>query len=135
LSHTLSPVSACFLASWRDRPVALSSWLPEARAGVRTRREHRTVVLPDYQGVGIGAALGDFLASLWSARGWRATSTTTHPGLIRSRRRSPLWHMHRAPGFGQRQERRRRHATTRITASFTYVGPPMPRLLADTLLE
>ena len=32
-------------------------------------------------------------------------------------------------------EARLRHATTRLTASFTYVGAPLPRLLADALLE
>jgi len=135
LSHALSRSAVCFLATWRERPVAFSAWLPFVGAGPKTRREHRTVTLPDYQGVGIGNALSDFIASLWSGLGYRATSTTTHPAMIRARLRSPHWRMHRAPAFAAAHEGRLRHATTRLTASFTYIGPPLPRLLAEALLE
>ena len=76
-----------------DRPVAFSAWLPFVGPGPKTRREHRTVTLPDYQGVGIGNALSDFVASLWAGLGYRAISTTTHPAMIRARLRSPNWQM------------------------------------------
>jgi ABC-type lipoprotein export system ATPase subunit len=135
LSHRLSPAAVCFLASWRDRPVAFSAWLPYVGPGPRTRREHRTVTLPDYQGIGIGNAVSDFVASLWTGLGYRATSTTTHPAMIRARLQSANWRMHRAPAFATAREGRLRHATTRLTASFTYTGAPLPRLLAEALLE
>jgi energy-coupling factor transporter ATP-binding protein EcfA2 len=135
LSHRLSRSAVCFLATWRERPVAFSAWLPFVGAGPKTRREHRTVTLPDYQGIGIGNALSDFIASLWTGLGYRATSTTTHPAMIRARLRSSNWKMHRAPAFAAANEGRLRHATTRLTASFTYVGEPLPRLLAEALLE
>jgi len=81
--------------------VAFSAWLPFVGPGPKTRREHRTVTLPDYQGVGIGNALSDFVASLWTALGYRASSTTTHPAMIRARLRSPNWEMRRAPSFAR----------------------------------
>src|SRR5205814_3998589 len=99
LNHALAPSAVCFVARWNDRPVAFSAWLPFVGSGRPARREHRTVTLPDYQGVGIGQALAGLIASLWRGLGCRALSTTTHPGLIASRRRSPCWVMHRAPSL------------------------------------
>jgi GNAT superfamily N-acetyltransferase len=135
LNHALVNSAVCFLASWQNRPVAFSAWLPFVGAGPKTRREHRTVTLPDYQGVGIGNALSDLVASLWAGLGYRATSTTTHPAMIRARLRSSNWEMHRAPSFAASREGRLRHATTRLTAGFRYVGVPMPYAAAKALLE
>jgi energy-coupling factor transporter ATP-binding protein EcfA2 len=135
LSHALAPSAVCFLASWSGRPVAFSAWLPFVSRGQRARREHRTVALPDYQGVGIGNALSALVASLWRGLGYRALSTTTHPAMIRSRCRSLLWRLRRAPSFAGRREGRLRHAVTRLTAGFAYVGPAMPRPMARAMLE
>jgi GNAT superfamily N-acetyltransferase len=137
LSRNLSRAAVCFLATWQGRPVAFSAWINQFGAGRPSRREHRTVTLPDYQGVGIGTALSNFVASLWRALGYRALSTTTHPALIASRARSPLWRMHRTPSLMKRHEpgRHFKHALTRLTAGFTYVGPALERALAVRLLE
>ena len=137
LSGVLARSACCFLARWRDRPVAFSAWLPFVGKGPKTRREHRTVTLPDYQGVGIGNALSDTIASLWRGLGYRAISTTTHPAMIRSRCRSPHWRMTRRPALARGREKKLtqlRHATTRLTAGFVYVGPAMPSLQAHALL-
>jgi ABC-type lipoprotein export system ATPase subunit/GNAT superfamily N-acetyltransferase len=136
LSGELNKSAVCFLASWRGRPVAFSAWLHHPCAGRPSKREHRTVTLPDYQGIGIGKRLSEFVAALWTALGFRALSTTTHPALIASRLRSPLWRMHRPPAMAGGSDRRGwRHATTRLTAGFTYVGPPLLRPLAAALVE
>ena len=56
----------------------------------KTRREHRMVVRPEWQGLGVGPALSDFSAALWKATPhedatkthnpcWRYMSTTAHP--------------------------------------------------------
>jgi energy-coupling factor transporter ATP-binding protein EcfA2 len=127
LSHSLARGAVCFLATWQERPVAFSAWLPYVGPGRHARREHRTVTLPDYQGVGIGNVLSATIASMWKALGFRAVSTTTHPAMIAARLRSPLWVMHRRPSLIRSVEhkRRLRHASTRLTAGFTYCGPPM----------
>lgn len=134
LSHRLANSATCFLAVNRGRPVAFSAWLPFVAPGPRRRREHRTVVLPDYQGIGIGNALSDLIASLWKGLGLGAVSTTTHPAMIQSRLRSPNWQMTRAPSFGRTKEHGLRHALTRLTAGFRYVGPALPRRHAAALL-
>jgi ABC-type lipoprotein export system ATPase subunit len=135
LSGDLNRSAVCFLASWRDRPVAFSAWLPFFGGGPRARREHRTVTLADYQGIGIGNALSDFCASLWTALGYRATSTTTHPAMIQSRLKSRNWVLTRKPSFAHGHEGKLRHAVTRLTAGFRYVGPAMPRNQALALLR
>lgn len=136
LTHTISPGAVCFLATWHQRPVAFSSWLTALLAG-GGKREHRTVTLPDFQGIGIGSTLSTFCASLWKALGYRATSTTTHPAFTASRRRSPHWKVTRPPGLsGALRERRSgiQHANTRLTAGFEYIGPPMDPVMAHRLM-
>jgi ABC-type molybdenum transport system ATPase subunit/photorepair protein PhrA len=134
LSARLAPSAVCFLASWDERPVAFSAWLPFFGAGPPARREHRTVCLPDYQGIGIGGVVSATVAAMWKALGYRATSTTTHPGLIRARLRSARWRLTRAPALAGRGDVIA-HARTRLTAGFEYVGPPLPLIQAKALLR
>jgi energy-coupling factor transporter ATP-binding protein EcfA2 len=136
LSHSLANGAVCFLAMWEGRPVAFSAWV-NALTRRGGRREHRTVVLPDFQGVGIGFALSTYLASLWKGLGFRATSTTTHPAFIAARRRSPLWRLSRAPSLGSVAREKRSglcHAATRLTAGFEYIGPPLSPAVGRRLL-
>jgi len=139
LSHSLSPSAACFAAFLeRDqRPVAFSAWISHftQHGG---KREHRTVTLPDFQGVGIGSALSNFCASLWKSLGHRACSTTTHPAIIAGRLISPRWRMVRPPSLavGRAFPTRSsiKHASARLTAGFEYSGPPLDRAVAERLL-
>ena len=121
LNSALHKAALCFAAFWEKRAVAFSAWLPQLthKGG---KREHRTVVLPDYQGAGIGHVLSTKLAAHWRALGFRASSTTTHPAFVAARARDPDWRMVRPPSL-TRPEPGRRHATSRLTAGFVYVGP------------
>jgi GNAT superfamily N-acetyltransferase len=135
LSGELARSAVCFMACWESRPVAFSAWI-RAMSKRGGRREHRTVTLPDYQGVGIGHRLSGFCASLWKALGERAASTTTHPAFVAARLKSRDWRLVRSPTLGRADRRlpRLRHATTRLTAGFEYVGPPLDAWLARRLL-
>lgn len=53
-------------------------------------RGHRLVVLPDYQGCGVGTALLDFVGSDCLDRGERFVFTATSPALFRAGNR-PNW--------------------------------------------
>lgn len=143
LTSELSPAAFCFVASWRGIPVAFDAWLPFVGAlkdRRRARRGHRTVCLPDYQGVGIGNALFTFCASLWKGLGYRAFSCTGHPAEMRTRARSPHWKMTRPPGHTARDTGKhagtmaKRRATGRLTASFEYIGPALDARLAQSIL-
>jgi ABC-type lipoprotein export system ATPase subunit len=133
LSSSLAPSAWCFLALWKGQPVAFSAWLPFFGSGPKARREHRTVTLPDYQGVGIGNGLSAHIASMWKALGLRAISTTTHPAMITARNKSPLWRMHRSPSLGGSGDVIA-HASTRLTAGFEYIGPAMNPRAAKLLI-
>jgi len=89
-------------------------------------REHRIVVLPDYQGIGISRHLTDFIAQRYKDAGNRYICTTSHTVLIMSRKNNPNWittRIGRAAGVSKskvRQVNVTSHA--RITASFEYIG-------------
>jgi hypothetical protein len=155
LSTTLNTAAICFLASWEDRPVAFSSWLSFPISSQKMYwREHRTVCLPDYQGVGIGTKVSAFCASIFAGLGATPVSTTSHPAMIASRRRSPLWQTTREMGgqfvkrkdgnlsvdrggksFRVKRMRSQAADVPRFTAGFRYIGPAMTRAEAKALLE
>ena len=129
LSGNLNPASACFVALVEGQPAAFTAVLPFPHPTRSGWREHRTVCLPDFQGVGIGNAMSEFIASLYRATGKPYTSTTSHPAMIRHRAKSKLWRMSRGPslvgGHGKRFNlMRKTSAIDRLTAGFEYVGPP-----------
>jgi alpha-D-ribose 1-methylphosphonate 5-triphosphate synthase subunit PhnL/GNAT superfamily N-acetyltransferase len=135
LSSRISPRAQAFLAAWGDRPVAFSAWVTSL-VKYGGKREHRTVTLPDFQGVGIGRALSDFCASLWSGLGHRVVSTTSHPAFIASRLKSPHWRLTRPPGLAHPDHRQPNfaHARTRLTAGFEYIGPALDRTTAEGMV-
>jgi hypothetical protein len=113
---------------FRDQPAAFTAVLPWPHPSKPGWREHRTVCLPDYQGVGIGNAMSEFIAGIYRATGKPYYSTTSHPGMIHHRARSPLWRMARKPGLSGGSSRRfsamrKTAAIDRLTAGFEYVGP------------
>jgi len=138
LSAELNPAAQCFAGLIENEPAALVAVLPFPHPHCPGWREHRCVCLPDYQGLGIGTAISEFVASLFAATGKPYTSVTSHPAMMRHRSRSPLWRMIRSPsrvGAGRRMGRGRRLAGLdktlswrRMTASFRFVGPPRPEL-------
>jgi hypothetical protein len=128
LSGELSRSAACFVALVEGRPAAFASAIHFPHPKVRNIwREHRTVCLPDFQGVGIGNALSEFIASCYTAEGRRYRSVTGSPAMIRHRARSAKWRMDRKPGraptIGRTSSIGVSTADDRFTASFEYVGP------------
>lgn len=55
------------------------------------KRVHRLVVLPDYQGVGIGTSFIRRIAELITSEGYRLNLTTTTPALTKALLRNPHW--------------------------------------------
>jgi GNAT superfamily N-acetyltransferase len=93
LTATLNVGGRCYVATWGDDLVAFTSAITMPSGTLqRAWREHRTVVLPDYQGLGIGAILTDWLGETICADGNRFYSRTSHPRLAEYRRSRPnLW--------------------------------------------
>lgn len=92
LSADLLGNAKCFAAFYRDRLVGFSATTPFPHGAMNNAvREHRTVVLPDFQGLGIGPRLSDAIAEWWHSRGLRFYSRTAHPRLAAYRLQSDLW--------------------------------------------
>jgi hypothetical protein len=131
LDTKLSAASHCYVGLFEDEPAAFVGVLaqPHARSPLPIFREHRAVVLPDYQGVSIGNKFGEFIASLYIAAGCRYTSVTSHPAMVRYRAKSPLWKMTRTVSSAPKESRSGglfdgwKTSSERWTASFEYVGP------------
>jgi ABC-type polar amino acid transport system ATPase subunit/GNAT superfamily N-acetyltransferase len=145
LTADLSKSSWCFGAFWRGELVAFDAWLPfvgRLKTSQKARRGHRTVCLPDYQGVGIGNALFTTVARMWKGLGFRAFSGTGHPAEIAHRMRSPDWRLTAAPrrtaidvGKKRNSSLSRNRSTDRMMASFEFIGAALDRPEAALLLE
>lgn len=131
LSHTLNQSAKCYMATIEGQPAAFCAVL--AQPNVRPLwRLHRTVCLPDFQGVGIGNVFNEFICGMYSCSK-SVTSTTSHPAMIHYRAKSKRWKMTRAPGqsapfrsskdMKKTASLRKNQSSSRNTASFEYVGP------------
>ena len=92
LSRDINKAARCYLATIGNYPVGFMSCLSMPIGTIKNAwREHRTVVLPDYQGLGIGVRLSDWLGAFNVSLGRRYFSKTTHPRMGEYRNNSPLW--------------------------------------------
>lgn len=131
LDAGLNKTARCFVAFVDGNPAAFAAVLhfPHPKAK-NIKRAHRTVCLPDFQGVGIGNKLNETVASMCRALGYRFQSITGHPAMIKYRNNSPKWAMKRAPArmaiMGSSSKLNGWETqSSRYTASFEYVGPAM----------
>jgi ABC-type lipoprotein export system ATPase subunit/GNAT superfamily N-acetyltransferase len=66
LSENLNPACISYLVLWNDKPISFVAILPFPGVGdSKTRRISRIVILPDYQGLGIGKSLVDYFSALY----------------------------------------------------------------------
>ena len=141
LDTKLNTSAACFIAFWNGIPVAFTAILHFPHAKVKNiKREHRTVCLPDFQGVGIGNALSNYLGAMCRGLGFRYLSQTSHPSMIKSRAESENWRINQAPTYrralcGARSAHRNwfDNLRTRLIASCEYVGGALDHDLAKSL--
>lgn len=55
------------------------------------KRVHRLVVLPDYQGIGIGTKFINEVTKHYADEGWNINLTTTTPALVNALARDKNW--------------------------------------------
>jgi len=127
LSGALSPASRCFAACWEGQPIGFCATIP-LMGCVGRRICHRLVVLPDYQGLGVGMALLREVAVRESSKA-PMSIVTSHPALIRALNASRQWRTASVNRCGKPQPGHRRKAggtatgsAGRVTASFHWRG-------------
>lgn len=90
LNGQLSPSARCYCGIWAGQIVAFAAILASmGHTGVR--RVHRLVVLPDFQGCGIGRAMLKMLGQLCSRSGHRLSLVSTHPAMLRGLKADTQW--------------------------------------------
>lgn len=92
LSHDINKSARCWLVLWGRTPIGFASALAFPNGNMKNAwREHRTVVLPDYQGLGLGVRISDKIAQMFIDQGCRYFSKTAHPRMGEYRNASSLW--------------------------------------------
>lgn len=99
LSQALNKCCTCFIGVFDGVEIAfnasipLPSLIPPLYKGDSRKkyRESRTVVLPDYQGMGIGTRFSDAIGEIWLERGYRYFSKTAHIRMGEYRQKSDKW--------------------------------------------
>ena len=141
LSGELNKASVCYVACLDDAPVAFVALLTLPGRDVKHAwREHRVVVLPDFQGMGIGNKVSEMIAQGYIEKGCRYFCKTANPRMGEHREHSPLWKATATngkaresylekdgtlrpynPRYGMKQELIYRHAH-RVCYSHEYIG-------------
>ena len=92
MSANLSKTCRSWIALWDGIPIGFVSTMPLPSGTTKNAwREHRTVVLPDYQGLGIGVRISDEVAQIHLDEGRRFYSKTAHPRMGKYRDASAKW--------------------------------------------
>jgi ABC-type lipoprotein export system ATPase subunit/GNAT superfamily N-acetyltransferase len=92
LDTTMSKSVHCYVLLLGDKPIGFHAAIHSTNRDIHSYwRGHRTVILPEFQGMGIGTAFSDAIAEIYVSRGLRYFSKTAHPSFGEHRERSPLW--------------------------------------------
>ena len=82
----------CYVLLLGDKPIGFHAAIHSTNRDIHSYwRGHRTVILPEFQGMGIGTAFSDAIAEIYVSRGMRYFSKTAHPSFGEHRENSPLW--------------------------------------------
>jgi GNAT superfamily N-acetyltransferase len=92
LDANLSNASRCYIGVWNDTIVAFGAAMTMPNGYIKNAwRGHRTVILPDFQGMGIGVRFSDAIGEIHLEQGHRYYSRTAHPRMGFYREHSELW--------------------------------------------
>ena len=92
LDTALAKGAHCYVGLIDNKPVVFGAVLHSTSGTLRSYwRGHRTVVLPEFQGLGIGSAFSDAVAEIYHSRGLLYYSKTAHPAFGEHRNNSSKW--------------------------------------------
>lgn len=131
LDDDINKSARCWITTWKGVPIGFSSAITLPSGSLTNAwREHRTVVLPEFQGLGLGVRISDTTAEMFLRDGCRYFSKTAHPRMGEYRNQSPLWRPTTKNGISRkdyrldprpRMKNSMRHAE-RVCYSHEYIG-------------
>lgn len=131
LSHNHNNSARVFILTLNDEICGFCSVLPFPHPKKKNYyKEHRTVILPDYQGIGLGHLLSNNVAEILKSEEKAFISTSSSPAFIQSRKADKKWIITRVgrtskgsnTGKIQNKNKRKSTSANRITVSFEYKG-------------
>lgn len=128
LSSSINKSAFCYVGCIDDVPVVFDAWLPffgKTSGGKKAMRGHRTVCLPDYQGLGLGNAIFTTLSRMWYTLGYDVFSCTGHPAEIKKRVKSKDWKITAQGRVTPDSNRKIKRSTDRLVSRFKYIGDKM----------
>jgi ABC-type lipoprotein export system ATPase subunit/GNAT superfamily N-acetyltransferase len=141
LDTSISKSAHYYVLLLGDKPIGFHAAIHSTNRDIHSYwRGHRTVILPEFQGMGIGTRFSDAIAEIYVSRGLRYFSKTAHPSFGEHREKSPLWRptstnkksragsyllkdgtIRPMPGYGGNAQIARRDAG-RVCYSHEYIG-------------
>ena len=125
LSHSHNNAASVYIATVNDAIAGFISILHLPHPKAKTiKKVHRLVILPDYQGIGIGIKLLNEVGDLYLQEKWRYTIVTSAPSLINALKKSKFWvckhfgRMKADTGIIHGSSNKSNNSKDRITASF-----------------
>lgn len=132
LTHKINRSARCWIATHDGAVLGFASAISFPNGNFKNGwREHRTVVLPEWQGLGIGPRLSDAVAASFVEDGCRYFSKTTHPRMGEYRESSPRWkptskNRKSRPDYstssGTKEDGHKMRHTDRVAYSHEYIG-------------
>jgi GNAT superfamily N-acetyltransferase len=143
LDTSMSRSVHCYVLLLGDKPIGFHAAIHSTNRDIHSYwRGHRTVILPEFQGMGIGTTFSDAIAQIYVDKGLRYFSKTAHPSFGEHRERSSLWRatstnrksrkgsyllkdgtIRAMPGYGGNAQIALRDAD-RVCYSHEYIGAP-----------
>lgn len=116
LSADINKASRCWIAVWDGVPIGFTSILAYPSGTVKNAwRGHRTVVLPEFQGMGLGVRISDAVGTIIKSFGGRYFSKTASSRMGEYRNKSKLW-----KPTSKNQKQRNDYASGRLTKESNY---------------
>lgn len=122
LSHSHNNAAMVFSAFLNDQLCGMCSVLHFPHPTAKTiKKVHRLVILPDYQGLGIGIRFLNEIGKYYVKNGWRFTIVTSAPSLMFGLKKDKNWsckHFGRMTKHGGLKETKNNNSSNRLTTSW-----------------
>lgn len=124
MSTEINNSAECYIGYLDDAPVCFFAVLHFPHAEVKNfKKGHRLVVLPDYQGLGIGHKFSTFIADMYKKRGFRFIITSSTKSLFHQRAKDDRWIITRKGRTGESAGMLKGTTSERkMTYSYEYIG-------------
>lgn len=122
LNHDLNYASDVYVLYVNGDEACFSAVLPAPGIIQNVFRGHRTVVLPDFQGLNLSKIISEYIGELYYKKNKYYTSVTTHPGLIKYRMKLDSWKLRKFDKIVKKDNNFENNLLSyRLKASFLYI--------------